>query len=211
MLDDYAGRLVAELLYALKGSIGIGDVVVGKGLALELHCSSDRVIAEAGLDVEGGLLMAVLAVAHCLLLDEVHAEGAGKGCWKLLLLLGVAVLGNEAAEVVSDHAVILGGVFEGGNSEIETGLIGEGSIVGVHLADDPVIVRCTDDNADIAVVLGCSADHGRAADIDVLDGLLKGAVRLCNGLGKRIEVYDNEIDRLDAVLFHNLVINAAAS
>ena len=61
------------------------------------------------------------------------------------------------------------------------------------------------------MVLRCSANHGRAADVDVLDSLLKGAVRLCDGLGKGIEVDYNKVNRLDAVLFHDLVIDAAAS
>jgi hypothetical protein len=36
VLDDDAGRLGVELLDALQGRVGVGDVVVGQFLALDL-------------------------------------------------------------------------------------------------------------------------------------------------------------------------------
>lgn len=50
------------------------------------------------------------------------------------------------------------------------------------------------------MVLGRAAEHGRAADVDVLDGVLEGAVRLRDGGFERVEVHDDEVDELDAVL-----------
>ena len=52
----------------------------------------------------------------------------------------------------------------------------------------------------MGVVLGGASDHGGAADIDVLDCLFKRAARARDGLRKRIQVDDNQIDRLNTRL-----------
>ena len=59
------------------------------------------------------------------------------------------------------------------------------------------------------MILGRRAHHGRAADVDVLDRFLERAARLRDGGGKRIEIDDDEVDRLDAVLAHDGVVDAA--
>ncbi len=51
------------------------------------------------------------------------------------------------------------------------------------------------------MVLGSRADHGRAADVDILDAILERRTARHRGF-KRIEVHRNEVDRGDAVLFH---------
>ena len=48
------------------------------------------------------------------------------------------------------------------------------------------------------MVLGRSAHHGRAADIDILDRLLQRATGACHGLAKRIQVDHHQIDGRDA-------------
>ena len=73
-----------------------------------------------------------------------------------------------------------------------------------------VVIRANDDRNTI-VVLRCGADHGRSADIDILDGLINGRVFTGDGLFERIQVDDQKIDRLDAVLFHNRLIRTAAT
>jgi hypothetical protein len=57
----------------------------------------------------------------------------------------------------------------------------------------------------------CRTDHGRAADIDVLDGGRQVAARLVDGCFEGIEVNGYQIDRLDAVLVHDVVVNAATA
>lgn len=63
------------------------------------------------------------------------------------------------------------------------------------------------------MVLRGAAEHGRAADVDVLDGVLEGAVRLRDGGFERIEVHDDEVDELDAVLlgFVEVLMRIAAA
>ena len=50
---------------------------------------------------------------------------------------------------------------------------GQAVAVAIHLGDDAVIVGGLDDDGDVLVVLGSGADHGRAADVDVLDGVFQ--------------------------------------
>src|SRR5690606_34534715 len=55
-----------------------------------------------------------------------------------------------------------------------------------------------------AVVLGGRAQHGRATDVDVLDGVLEGAVRARRRLPEWVQVDDQQVDATDAVLFDGL-------
>src|SRR5690606_1285270 len=62
-----------------------------------------------------------------------------------------------------------------------------------------------------AVILGGGAQHGGTADVDVLDGVGKGAAGLGDGLAERIEVDDQQIDAIDAVLFNGLQVFGAVA
>jgi hypothetical protein len=61
------------------------------------------------------------------------------------------------------------------------------------------------------VVLGCRTDHGRAADVDVLDGGRQVAAWLVDGGFERVQVDRNQVDRLDAVLVHDGVVDTATA
>ena len=50
------------------------------------------------------------------------------------------------------------------------------------------------------MVLGRAAQHGRTADIDILDGVFERAVRLRDGGFERIQVHHDEVDEVDTVL-----------
>ena len=57
----------------------------------------------------------------------------------------------------------------------------------IHLGQQRRIVRRINNHRDEIMVLGGSADHSRAADIDILDTLIEaGAARQC--LLERVEV-----------------------
>jgi hypothetical protein len=73
------------------------------------------------------------------------------------------------------------------------------------------IVRRIDDHRDAIVVLGRGSHHRRTADIDVLDGILVTAARLRDRRCERIEIDDQQIDRLDAVLAHDRVVDIASA
>ena len=153
--------------------------------------------------------MAVFAVAHILLLNEVQIQGAREAASGFFAF---AVIGrNHAAEVVSDHAVVSGGVFEGFNGEIEAGVQRQGAFVGVHLINDGVIVAALHYDSDVFMVLRCGAHHSRAADINVFHRVFQRASFTSDGLGKRVKVNDHHIDRRNTVLLHDTVILTATT
>ncbi|MNG96091.1 hypothetical protein D3C79_551460 [compost metagenome] len=154
--------------------------------------------------------MAVLAVAHVLLLDELAVEGAREAGLGVAFLV-VTVGGDQGAEVVGDHAVVGGGVLEGGDGEIEAGGEGQAVAVAIHLGDHPAVVGGLDHYGHVFVVLGGGAHHGRAADVDVLDRVGQGATRFGHGGGEGVEVDDNHVDGGDIVLGHDGVIPIATA
>ena len=58
------------------------------------------------------------------------------------------------------------------------------------------------------MILGGGADHRGPADIDILDGVFKAAIGIGDCLLKRVQVDDDQIDRLDLVLLHHRVIDS---
>ena len=66
---------------------------------------------------------------------------------------------------------------------------------GQHL----VVAGRVDDDGDRRVVLRRGTDHRRAADVDLLDALV-GAGAGGDGLGERVEVHDDEVERRDPEL-----------
>ena len=60
------------------------------------------------------------------------------------------------------------------------------------------------------MVLGGGANHGRPANVDVLNGQGVGDFRLGDGVGKGIEVDDDQIDGGDAMGGHHLAIGRPA-
>src|SRR5690606_3505818 len=53
------------------------------------------------------------------------------------------------------------------------------------------------------------AQHGRAADVDVLDDVLELRVPVGGDLLERVQVQHQQVDRLDAVPGHHRVVHAA--
>src|SRR5690606_25566898 len=164
MLDDDAGRL-AEALHTLQRRIGIGHVVVGQLLALQLNGGGNAGLGWLRLAVEGCALVRVLTVAHVLRLDELTVEGAGEGR-AAFGAEGVPGL-VDGAQIIGDHAVVGGGVFEGLQRQVEALGIGEAAFG--QICQHAVVVARVDHDGNITVVLGRRTDHGRAANVDVLD------------------------------------------
>ena len=136
--------------------------------------------------------MRVLAVAHLLHLLALQRQAAGEE-------RGLA-LGIEAGEVVRDGRVVRGGVRERLLREREPRRGAERAAVRLHLGEDPVVVRRIGHHRDARVVLRRGAHHRRPADVDVLDRLVERAAGPRDRLAERVEVDDDEVDRLDAGL-----------
>ena len=73
--------------------------------------------------------------------------------------------------------------------------------MGAHFGEDGGTIRNVNHYRNIMMVLGSSADHGRPADVDILDAFIMGTAS-GHGLLERIEVHHQQIDRADAVGQH---------
>lgn len=66
--------------------------------------------------------------------------------------------------------------------------------------EDVAVARRAGDDGDGRMVLGGRTDHRRPADVDLLHALVGRRAR-GDGLAERVEVDDDEVERLDAQLF----------
>jgi hypothetical protein len=98
-------------------------------------------------------------------------------------------------------AVVLRGMGEGFFRQIETGGIAQGAAVGLHFVDQTGVIGRIGDDGDVFVVFCRGTHHRRAADVDVLDGVVQ-RVRLRHGLHERIEVDADQVDVTQLMLVH---------
>ena len=87
---------------------------------------------------------------------------------------------------------------------------GESVVFYDGIRDGSVVVR-VDEHRDVRVILGRRAQHRGPTDVDVFDCVGKAAPRRRDRGFERVQVYDDEVDRRDAVRVHDRVIDAAAS
>ena len=108
------------------------------------------------------------------------------------------VVAGLAGEPAGDGGVIGGGAGEGlgGEPAAERDL---GAAGGLDRRQQRRVVGGLDHHGDTVVVLGGGADHGRAADVDLLDAGGEVGARGERGL-ERVEVDHDQVDRRDAVL-----------
>jgi hypothetical protein len=175
-----------------------GDVVVRQFLALQLLVIGERTLCRCQVAVERRALVRVLAVAHVLHLLESQVEGlrvGGAG--------GVGLVRAEAGQVVGDGRVVLRRVREHFLGQRELGLVADiaGRRAGsLHLGQHQAVVGRIAHHHHVTVVLGCRAQHGRAANVDVLDRIFKRALVLGHGLLERVQVHHHHVDGRDVVL-----------
>ena len=95
---------------------------------------------------------------------------------------------------------------EGLLGQRESRLVGK-CAAGLQLFEHRRVVLGVGHHADaalfVAVILRRGADHGRAADVDVLDGVVERAARLGHSLAEGIEIHHHQIDGRDAMLCHH--------
>ena len=168
--------------------------------ALQLAVVAQQAGRTLRIDVEGRGLVRVLAVAQGLLLLDLQRQRArpfvaGRGG----VLLGFGF--GQAAQVGGDGAVIGGGVGVDLAGQFQAQAIG-GVAALVHFAQHARVVHRVDDHGHAAgfgaVVLGGGAQHGRAADVDVLDRVGEGAAGLGDRFAERVEVDHQHVDAVDA-------------
>ena len=147
--------------------------------------------------------MGILAVAHVLDLFELHAKPLGEEPTRAIRA--------KPGQIVRDGAVILRGM--GKHLLRERQARGGGHSPGVlgHLRQDPRVVVRIDQHGDVGMILGRRAKHGGAADIDVLDGLVKGTLGAGHGRGEWIEVHRQDIDGADRVLLERRLVGGVGA
>ena len=188
MLQSYAEGLL-EVAKHVQSRICVLDIVVGELLALDLLGESEREGGGLESGVELRALVGVLAVAKSLLeiiLQEEFLVKAGLG-----------------AHIGSYAGVVLGGMCVSLCGQFEAGLVGS-LAVSANFFQDLVVVRRIADDSNVFPVLGCAANHRRAADIDILNRVFKRNAFLGDSLTERIQVYTDQFDSLDSVLLKGL-------
>ena len=195
VLEDHAGRLV-ELADQVPGGVGIQIVVVAERLALDLLGAHERelrargVLAALGKAVDRSLLLRILAIAQVVDLLQRDLE-LGRG------VRHVACLGGKPT---GDGRVVGGGSLVDLHLQAATG--GKrGATAGLaHLGQDGTIVGRVGNDGNARGVLGSRAQHGGATDVDVLDSVREGDLGVSDGLLELVQVDDDQVDQLNAVL-----------
>ena len=106
---------------------------------------------------------------------------------------------GDLVEGVGDGGVVGGGEGEGLLGQPPAGFAAERAAVGFQFFDQGGIIGDAGDDGDVFKVLGGGADHGGAADVDVLDEVAEGDAGLGGGLLEGVEVDHHHVDGLDAV------------
>ncbi len=190
MLKTHAERLV-ELAYDAQRGVGGLNIVVRQLLAVELLGRRQRIGSRVGRAVKAGLLVGILAVAQALHRVELQEE--------------FFVQSRGLAHVGGDHRIVLGRVGICLCRELQTGF-DRGVSRGFDLADDTVVIGRIAHYRHVLIVLRRASQHRRAADIDILYGVLHRNVGFGDRLAERIEVHAHHVDELDAVLFQSLQV-----
>ena len=188
--DDDGRRAVAKFADQLQRGVGVVVIIVGEFLALDLLRLSDAARGGTDRQIEGGGLMRIFAIAQRRAQRARQAERFGEG--------DALVCEGEPA---GDHRIIGGGGGISLGREHAAEVVAGRATLFVHFGDQPGIVGGIGDDRDAFVILRGGADHGGAANVDILDNLL--AIRaLGDGGGEGIEIDDDKIDRADGMLVH---------
>mgnify|MGYP007090151944 CR=1 FL=1 len=105
-----------------------------------------------------------------------------------------------AASPSGDGGVVRGGGGVDLDLQAAARLERGGAVIGAHLGKDGVVIGGVGHHGHGGSVLRGGAQHGGAADVDVLDGVGKGDVGVGDGLLELVEVHADEVDHADAVL-----------
>ena len=186
MLDDRAGRFAGERIGGEQRAFEVEKIIEREFLAAQLTQG-----AEPGarfVNIERGVLAGVLAIPQRLLVFERNRETLGEPvaalCGKPACNRGV-VRGRVLKDLGGEGTAQIAGVStrHAGGDRREHTLV----ICGVH------------HRVDALEVLGCRANHGRSANVDLFNHLVRCHASAARGGAERIEVHADEIDGLNAV------------
>ena len=188
VLDDGAGRAgIPPFGDEVERTIGIVQVVVTQLLALHLARRGNAITA-ALRQVERGLLARVFAITQRLLAGERDGQHGREH---------FALIGK--GEPTGDGGIIGSGVGKGCGGEAAAQSQWGGAVVRIQRGDELIILVGAGQDGDEIMVLGGGADHGGAADVDILDDFVPRRT-LGDGGGERVKVDHGQIDGADAIV-----------
>ena len=93
------------------------------------------------------------------------------------------------------------------------------SFAGFHIGIAMLLQHCNQaavtcrvgNNNNVTEVFGCRPYHCRAADINVFNGFGFGYAGFGNGFPERVKVYNNKVNRFNAVFFHGFYMFRVAA
>src|SRR5690606_33049567 len=140
---------------------------------------------------------------HVLRFDELAVEGlrerqtvvGAQFCRRLV----------DGAQVVGDHAGVSGGVFNGLQRQVAAGFVAQ-TVVRLQVVQHRRVVVGVHHNTHVRAVLGGRADHGGATDVDVFNRQWPVGIRLGHGGGERIQIHHHQINGVDAVFSHHIIV-----
>jgi len=185
--NRHGRRLIAQLANQFIRGVRVIDVIVGERFALNLSRRSDAGPVLAS-DIESRILVRVLAIAQRLVQLAAKANPVRSG----LVQLARIPTGNRC--VIRRRPRI------GLGCELAAGAAADPAARARHLGQHRIQVTTIRTDRNEVAILGRGAQHGRTANIDILDTVLKSRARR-HGRFERVEVDINEIDRLDTVFF----------
>src|SRR5690606_31476888 len=111
--------------------------------------------------------------------------------------------GRQAAQIRGDGAVVGSGVGVDLGGQFKPKGVRRVTLGAVHVGQNARVIGGVYGHRDAAfgraMVLCRGTQHGRASDIDVFDGVGKGAARLGDGFAKGVQVDDQQVDTVYAV------------
>ena len=143
--------------------------------------------------------MRIFSVAHVLLFYKLCIESAGK--------FTVAIY---FAKVVCNGPVVLCGMFKGFYGQLKTACITQLLFVFAQFLENSFVIRGINNHTNMLVVFRRCPEHGRAANINILNGGSQVAVRSGNGFLKGVEINHHQVYRGNVVLLHNSIIGATS-
>ncbi len=103
-----------------------------------------------------------------------------------------------AIQIICDRAVVIRSFDESFDRETLAQFQGGFAIVLAHVFQNGVVIGRINHDRDRLVVFGRAPNHGRPADVDVLDRFSEGHIRSFDRLLERIKTHHHQVDRLEA-------------
>ena len=119
------------------------------------------------------------------------------------------VITEGLRQVPGDSGVIAGCVSVGLRGQAAS--LFERKLVVLEIYKHGIIVVWVNDNRNAIMIFRGSSNHRGPADVNILDCIVDGCVVARNRLLERIQIDDQQIDRLDSVLGHYCLIDAATA